>query len=314
MEELNTDSSLPTTAERKKEGRGVIILALGHYNYGLMAFNLALSIKNLSPDTKICVVHAGNGLSRVSEANRNKYFDEVIECPQEYIAGGNFIRAKVHLLDLTPFHKTLYLDADMIWSNHLSIENLFAELSNSEIKFSCINEGYVNITDGTSTLNEKYTFWAELNDIKKAYIENKNFRNGNLYQLRTELMYFVNCREVKKMFRDAKNIYDGHSIPVKRFGIHTPDEFAFNIAACMNNLAPHKEKWMPVYWHYRHFGMRIDQHQILKRFYAYSIGGSVMQDTVKKQYDILAKALASKFGIQSPYLAKAKRDFVPERK
>lgn len=316
MEELNTDTatSEKEPVKKKKESRGILILALGHANYGHMAYTLAASIKALSPDEKIAICYTPGVFSKVSETDLHKQVDQLIPCPKSYIEGGNYIRAKAYLYDISPFDKTLFLDADMIWSNFLPAHQLLNELEKDKVKFTCMNEGYISMEDFKGELTPGYTFWAEPVDIKERFINYKNIRSGKMYQTRTELLYFVKSEKNAKLFETVKTVYDGHGVKMTAFAKNkTPDELAYNIALCIHGIEPHRLKWAPVYWHWRHASNRMQLYNVAKHYYAYSIGGALLRPPVKAQYDIMAGAVFKKLGIRNPYSAKAKYQFLPER-
>ena len=99
-----------------KTEQGVLIIALGHRMYVEKAFNLALSIRATSPSMNITLVHSNN-LSELS-AQQRFIFNKLIECKSEYytLEDGtkSYIKAKLYLDKITPYKRTLYLDADMI--------------------------------------------------------------------------------------------------------------------------------------------------------------------------------------------------------
>src|SRR6185436_7852014 len=88
-----------------------------------------------------------------------------------------------------------------------------------------------------------YYFWADMDEIKRVYgIE-------MMYQFRSEVMYFRKCKEVKKLFDDAKKIYANPRLTtIRQHAGAVPDELALNISAAKNDMHPHQLGWSPSYW------------------------------------------------------------------
>lgn len=299
---------------KKNNEKGILLIALGHHNYGRMALNLAVSIKNTCPDIPICLVYSTGAIKHLSPENIERFFSSVVEAPESsyVVAGKNlYMRAKTHIYDFSPFKETLYLDVDMIWSQHMPVTRLFDELSESD--FTMISEGHLDMASGKGEINPKYTFWADLEKIKEAWSDSPKFKSGKLYQFRSEMIYFKKVKKNKEFFDLAKQIYDEPRVDVIQIGAGNSDEYAFNIASCLLHHYPHKEKYCPFYWHYIHQGLRIKQTELLHTFYAVSIGGNILPAETKELYNNLAQMHFSRMGISGPYIAKAKRDFLPER-
>lgn len=294
--------------------RGVVIIALGNKIYAGMALNLAASIKNQTPDISITLIHDDSIESIKSKVESlDKFFDTLIECPKEYYTDNGktcYFKSKLFLYDLTPYNKTLFLDADIIWSDKLTIDKLFDELK--DVEFTVISEGVIDWKTGKRDINSKYTFWAPIEEIQQAYAEEEAFHEGKMYQIRSELIYFTKSQKNEDFFELAKLVFEEPRVKVTQIGGGNADEFAFNIASCLLAHYPHKDKYCPLYWHYMHEG-RIQDFVVLKIHYGMSIGGNIIRNFAKDLYNATARLNAKKAGIKHPYQASSKRDSLPER-
>jgi hypothetical protein len=273
--------------------RGVLLIALGHVNYFKMAETLAVSLKSNDPDLQIAVVTEGNRLIDSS------LFDKAIICPKQYYTHKGkveYLKAKVHMYDLSPFDETIFLDVDQIALPGRRISDLFGKLKDVNLTFS--NEG-----------PSDYSQWADVVEVVYVY------GPGEFWNFHSELVYFKKGKSVKEYFNKAKRIYTENKLKsVMRFsGGQMADELAFQIASMQTGLYPHKENWLPNFWHRRDKINAYAYPYQLKQYYTYSIGGNANPPHVAGNYNNLAAFYYSKQGLQNPYKARDKRSFLPER-
>ena len=190
---------------------GIIIIATGHPGYGTLAYNLAVSIKAVEP-IQIAVIYDTPGIKYLDK-KKQSIFDFMIELPADFRSG---FGTKLHLDQLTPFEKTLCLDADMLWLGKKP-SALFAELEG--VQFTAITEG------SSENINNKYYFWADYDEIKSAYKVDK------VWQIRSEVMYF---EKGTKVFSKARELNPEKKLKtIRMFGENIPDELYFNIATAI---------------------------------------------------------------------------------
>lgn len=275
--------------------KGIFIVAQGHPYYGNYSYNLALTLK-AAGDCKIALVYSKASISHLDEKQRG-VFDYLIE--EELPANCS---AKLHAYRLSPFEKTLVLDADMVWLPGHKPEELFTELNG--VEFTAITEG--------STVNPSghYFFWAEVEEIREKYkIE------GTIHQWRTEVMYFERSDKVEAMFSDAIKIHGDHGLSkIKEFAEGTPDELAINIAAAKHGIDPHKPNWQPSYWPKLHQERIPEPGTLYREYYLLSVGGNMSTDNTKKFYNNIVKAQAPKVGLSFAFGLQSKHSFLPERR
>jgi hypothetical protein len=294
--------------------KGIVLLAMGHPYYGQMARNLAVSIRFHDKNIPICLFYATDGIGHFRDKDL-KLFTEVRKVPEHcYAVNGknNWFRVKTFLYDLSPFDETIYLDADMIWLMRKKPAQLFGELAHCD--FTIINEAHYDFNeDLSSTITKKYSFWGDMEAIRKAYAEEGDFSTGRLYMMRSEFIYFKKSAANKKYFDLVNQIYDGPKVKTAIIGGCLPDEFAFNIAGCILHHYPHQDLFSPVFWNYMHAELRKEGETVYDNFYAYSIGGNVTQRGQKNAYNNLVKYYFRQSGLTLPWALIDKRSFLTER-
>lgn len=275
------------------KNQGIIILALGHAYWGRWAYNLALSIKYSSPNAKITLLYAGNGHSQIRDTT---LFDQMILVdPQYYTTDGRveYMKAKTALYKLSPYKETLYLDADTIWINSKTVEQLFDELK--DVSFTMANRSFMDLDQ--DIIPEAFGVWASPLHIKNYF----GFKKGKFYNLSSELIYFKKDKRVAKLFRDAFNLWDA-PINHRSFNEGMPDELPFTISMIKNDMYPHKDNYMPFYWEAATRPPLRLEGADLKAYYAYSMGGASSHPIMKKIYNNYVQFYCKQFGVGTPYL------------
>lgn len=270
--------------------KGILIIATGHPYYGRMAYNLALTIKAVE-NIPIAIVYRVPGLNHLSDEQR-EVFDEFILLADNY---GRGFATKLHLDELTPFEKTLYLDADMLYLPFMEPSAFMQTLDGVQ---------YTGITEGASDdVNLGYYFWADTNEIKKVYGVNK------IYQWRSELIYFEKGTEV---FAQARKLRPNEELQsIKKFGGEVPDELYLNIATAILNVAPHVYKWTPAYWPRMHGDYAKPD---LTGYNLVSFGSNYASPQMRLLYGRILKNAALKMGVQPDFQLHSKRSFLEARK
>jgi hypothetical protein len=266
--------------------KGILLVAYGHPFYARLAHNLLASLKyhNKDLDVAICVAKEGFGLLLDSEKDR---FDIIIDIPEEYYTDetGSIdpYKIKLHLDQLTPFKKTLFLDVDMIWNNFKKPLDLIDSLNGNEFKIICRDK----ISCSSDNLKSA---WVNLKEVKDKYgIE-------NVYDISSELIYFEHNTTI---FNLARKVYNEKLINVSKFGIGTPDEVYIMIAMALNNIEYDSNSWEPTYWEPRHYP-RQHSREYISNSYAMSIGGAFVSNHIKNIYESLCKHYFYSLGIGTP--------------
>lgn len=266
--------------------KGVLLVAYGHPFYARLAHNLLVSLKYHNKDLKvaICVAKEGFGLLLDSEKQR---FDVVVEIPENcYTDSQGSIdpyKIKLHLDELTPFEKTMFLDVDMIWNNFRSPMELIDSLSGEDFRVICRDKISCNSDQLKSA-------WVSLSEVKEKYgVE-------SVYDISSELIYFENRTTI---FTLARKIYEDRLVNVSKFGSGTPDEVYLMIAMALNGVQYESDSWEPTYWEPRHYPRQHSREHISK-YYAMSIGGAFVSNHIKNIYESLCKHYFYSLGIGTP--------------
>lgn len=289
----------------KKEKRGVLLIALGHPNYGCMAYNLAVSLLNTAPDLKIHLMFNPMAVTHLN-ADQLNVFSSMREAPEDsYYRKGNceFIKAKTRVYDFSPFDTTIFLDVDMIWLTQKSINTLFDELA--ETDYTIQNRDFVDLSEKKSFAD--YSQWANVEEIKAAY----NFKKGNYYSLHSEFIYFKKTKENKTFFNEWKNQYDELKVKCVVFGNGIPDELPLSIASVICERYPHKDAYLPIYWERAEKPM--ERTELIESYYGFSIGGNRITPVQVSTYDDFVKYYMNKIGSSIVFKTQSKVSFLTER-
>ena len=253
----------------KKQGEGVVMIAIGHPYYAHMAANLATAIKYQSPELSITLFHDGSSTGPLSDEQR-VMFDRMELLPQ-HVYNGDPFHIKLWLDELTPYAKTLYLDADMICTSRgKTIKQLIDSLSG--VSFTIANRGYADENGGVCQ-------WASLADIKRAYGVN------GVLDVSSEVIYFEGKPSV---FQKARELYEQQLLTPVKFGAGYPDEFFIQVAMELTETKPHADQWEPSYWQPRYFTRAHGMDYIQERYYLLSVGGANVIPQQQKIYNTLA--------------------------
>lgn len=280
------------------KNRGILLLALGHPNYGGMAFNMAVSIRRVS-NIHIHLVWHGNALNHLT-SEKLSYFDSKEICPDEcFIKNGQvrYFKAKTFLYDLSPFDDTLYLDVDMLWLKK-PVEEMFELLKDTD--FTMENRAEEIINEGT-----RYS-WANARDLQAKGLT-------RLPNLHSEVIYFKKTERVKKYFDSAKRFYDNPTVKPNVFNGDVADELAFLLAQMDTGLKPHLSPFQPAYWMYIDRKKTTSWTDIYNNYYLYSLGGKQMSTLMKEKYDQRVAANNMEMGIASSWKAVNKSKFEKAR-
>lgn len=289
--------------------QGVLIVALGHNNYGRMALNLAASIRYLDKRISIHLVYTESAVVNI-EKYLHVFTSKEICNPaySQYKGKTAYIKSKVHIYDLSPFDKTLFLDADTIWLPcNKKASEVMDELSGVELAIA--NKGFFDFEH--SAPDPSYSQWVAMEEVRAAY----NFSKGKYYSLHSEFIYFEKCDNNVAYFQKVKDVFENPIVSPVTFAGAIPDEVAYSIASILCNHYPHQDNYLPVYWQPRE-KKKTAYSRIHEQYYLLSIGGKMLTDSTVHEYDRLARAYASKENIANPFLSakNAKMNWLPERK
>jgi hypothetical protein len=237
----------------KVADKGILLIALSNPWYSKWAYNLAVAIKLKSPSLHIAIVK-DESFNILEEDERN-IFDITIDCKEDWITGPHgvdYLKCKLHLDEITPFKKTLYIDVDMVLTIEKNISDIFDELSG--IEFTIANRGLCT--------GNRRTEWMDLTEAKKYDVD-------NLYDISSEFIYF---EEGCSVFKKAVEIYNENRVVVDDFDKAKPDEPYLALSMGVNNIHPHISPYAPTYWQL-FYANKFHEREFIYSHYAMSFGG-----------------------------------------
>lgn len=280
--------------------KGILLVATEHPYYGKMAYNLAVTIKATEPEMPVAVLFAGAGLAHLNK-DQLGVFDHVIEITDD-VAG---TYGKLLVYEYSPFQKTLFIDADNVWLPGRKPSDLMNSLNG--IAFTAITEGKYGSNPASNDLNGNYTLWADAEAILEAYSLQE------IYQWRSEVMYFEKGYRTEELFETAKALFSEPRVEVMKFAGTVPDEFALNIAAATCGIEPHVYRWQPTFW--LNVARRMPKPaELFSGFWILSTGGSTTSLAVRRLYDNIVQAARYKLRTPPVFPLRPKRTFLTERR
>ena len=284
--------------------KGILLIALGRPQYGNLAANLAASIRYTS-DIPIHVVYTEGSLSHLSKEHLSLFTSTAI-CPPEIYKGDKkeYIRAKTHMYDLSPFDETIFLDVDMVILPGKNMADELAKLS--EIcDFTMETRGYADLSEQQP---DNKSFWCNVNELKEAY----NVVEGRFYNLHSEFVFFKKCDENEIFFEEVKKQYDHPLVEVRKFDNGLPDEFAFSTAMMLLQYYPHLDNFIKIYWD------RMDGHidwntKVIPNYIGFSLGGNETHKNIASKANLYNRHVRSKLNLPYEFRHLPKRQWNANR-
>jgi hypothetical protein len=277
---------------------GIVTIACGHNLYGRYAWNLTLSAKANDMGMPVTLIADADGISQFNEGQL-AMFDKVIMVKDSWYTFKGLklpLMLKFKLYDLSPYDRTLFMDADTIISPMQDIRAWSESMKGTP--FTMANRGYNDPDKGISEWVDK--------DILKSTYDVKAW-----IDLSSEFIYFERSESVAKMFTDAMKFYKDDKLPMRKFAGDRPDEPFFNLAMDKNGIAPHKIPYAPTYWlpAQRKFKSAME---IKREFFGFSLGGKEIPKTQEKIYAEFAANVAYKTGVPTMRIGH-KKQYLSER-
>ena len=312
---LTTDNHQPATT------RGILLIALGAPEYGDMAANLAASIRYSDPDIPIHLVHTDKSISHLSPLHRALFTSFAI-CPEEYykwkavspLSFGEgqgvrteYIKAKTHIYELSPFDETLFLDADMFILPATHMSSVMSQLS-SVCHYTIENRGYADLSKPIEEINPHYCNWVNICDVKKHYDT-----TGRFYHLHSEFIFFKKNEKNKKFFDAVREVYDMRPLQWQVFDGGVPDEYAFDIATAITAHYPHQDPYIAIYWHGMD-GRKDWNKDVIKNYIGFSLGGNFIPEWLTQKMNAYKQLYKQKLKLPNLFNVGPKRRWNTKRR
>jgi hypothetical protein len=288
---------------------GVIIIALGDSLYGGLAYNLAMSIKLNDPEANITLCHTPDTLKGWVDARMFDYVDNYIELsPEHYQRPSNgqveYQRAKTLIYDLSPYRRTLYIDADTVWLPGRKVRWLFSELSGFFMGVKSVYDYNAEIYEYKNSQGQQHP-WGDLGKMKKYFD-----LTDRLALHTSTLVYFEKDKKTKAMFDEAKRVYDLDDDPAFTWANGKADEYAFNIAI-HRKQTENNEISPPVYINFDHGEMTLAD--VMGYYWMMTNGGTKVRRSVAEMYNKLVTDYVDRSGVPVTFLHQDKADVLKER-
>lgn len=254
----------------------ILTISVGSHKYAEMAFNLAVSAKFLDKGVKVAVLTDG-----IIAGRGEDIFDVVIPFK------GNPFEAKTRLPELTPFERTLYLDADTVCLPGMKLGSLDGH------SFAIHNYGWFDTSKGWRSP------WATFDEIKQI-VTGCNRLPGPVPAYQTSGIYFDNSQANVDLFSLAHSFYGKiqSKVTVKGF---QPDELAFS---CAGAVLQHQGADLPIAFPDTP-GARAE---ILRKYQFLSLAGEIIPRSAQDIYRNVTTTAAAGLGLRAfPFDLKAKR-------
>ena len=251
---------------------GYIVLATGPAKYVDMAVNLGCSLKVLDPGRSACLVHSpGAALPPLAR----RVFDTLI--PLEDDPRFPHVMAKLRLFELSPYHSTMFVDADCLlvkkdvdhwWRaaqrQHFSVTGTMqrggrwkgADMAKLMSRFGideycCMNAGVYHFDktpEGLRFSRDFMTFFLENRDALAV----SNYKGPNSYSFELCLGIFVGMKKINvdnmsNYFTDIENswmvstwqaVYSRFRVDGEQAVIYKASHFLFDLPFLPSRLTP----------------------------------------------------------------------------
>lgn len=251
---------------------GVVLFAFGPRGYHFAAYNLAMSLKIVSPNVRIALFHNGKGFGQIPDI---RVFDRIHTLPDDVVYSKGKIdpaKVKTHIYDYLPYDENLYLDVDACALQ--PIEPLLAHLRKQK-------GFYLTDVVGRGRKGDKinYAIWSDHNTIWDFF----KLKPDAIYPaIQSSFAYIRKCDKAEKFFAKVKSFY-AKDFPLKkiamRWGGTIPDELIFS-GTCANMGIMPSAGISPIFFGWQLKGDTFTQ--IQSKFYFTAVYGNGQGKTLTK--------------------------------
>jgi hypothetical protein len=284
---------------------GILLIAVGHHNYGRLAGNLAASIRMNGCNLPIVVATHGDTLSHLTPTFRELF--ETIQIPDEYLMHNGercWIKAKSKMYDISPFENTLFLDADIILINNGKINEMLSMLEDKE--FSIKNSGFKTFGEVT---DPKAKQWASIHEVRDEYEFSPDVK---IWDVHSECIWFKKTKSNETLFNEWAKQFEDARVENIVFADCIPDELPLWIAMCMHGIDPDISNWHPTYWPFD--GKSSPGIKDLRGEYiGVSVGGSVCPEFQVRNYNVMVDITTRYMNLDRTFKYQNKKRWLPER-
>lgn len=212
--------------------RGIVIYAFKKPAYGIMAWNLAVSIKAENPHLPIAVLTQGGALSTLEDW-RLGFFDHIIPMKDADVHySGKFSpgKGKIEGYKYFPFDQNMIIDADSI-----CIGDLTSTFNR------CTKPVHAQVVDTKTEKAVKWNCqWMPFEKVKEVFTLPAQF---HIYEINSSWLYIEKGETGQKLYEAAINNLEVGSASkyLTTWGGTFPDELAWNVAFAQLGIHPQFE-------------------------------------------------------------------------
>jgi hypothetical protein len=292
---------------------GVLLVAIERPFYGELAYNLALSLRLSDCRVPIALVTDGKALDSLSE-QQCRVFDQQItvrssHCLDDGVANPYLL--KMHLFDITPFERTLYLDVDAVFfRGYRSFQTLLEELGESSFQ---IQEEF-RFTKARAHGPNHY-LWGDLPTIWSEFALSPD---ALFVEYNSSLIWFDRSEPNQRFFELAQSTYHEPRVPLETIGTFVPDEVAWSIASASLEYYGSRPLYQPIYVQnfsevrrrFPELRSREEYQEIVREHYLLGLPAVPPTRSVVHFYNELVRKNALESGDSRPFLFRAEEKLV----
>lgn len=224
--------------------KGITLLCIGDPHYGYFAANMALSLKAVSPEIPIQLIHEPHSINYLSHEYL-RLFDKftVIDRRDIWLDKFSPAKAKLSLYKYLAWDETIYFDVDGVAIK--DITPLFDECKGVDYSTQVHGKTEVNDTSMNGDLL-KAIQWCPLDIIRQYY----SFPESAVIPSTNTSFCFVRKSQFAQDFftKALENIHSPIPIEkIKTWGNGQPDELYVSITLAQLGYIPDKPDYPPVY-------------------------------------------------------------------
>jgi hypothetical protein len=229
------------------ESQGVCLIAVGKPCFGIYAYNFAVSLKFADPAVRIALFHEPKTLRYLSDTDC-QVFDHLIPLTPEHrcwhLGQINPIGFKLRLFLFTPFQKTIYIDADSLWTSPRPVSSYFDQ-EMREIDWACLYKGR------SLTLDENAQDWLiDHGTADRLFQLFAIPAQRRMHECHTQWLYSSGSARAVSFFRSASDLYEycqscmdfGGS---RYRGRMVSDELILSVSTALFNESPGRVPFIP---------------------------------------------------------------------
>jgi len=291
---------------------GILLIAVGHPIFGELAANCAMSLKANNCPYPVALASMPCALQTLPTGHLDGLFDRHLSVPNWVTLGEDghrqWVKVKQYLDVISPFEKTLYIDADSLLLPNKSIESVMKLLS--LFPFHPMIYGWGNMDSGDASVN--YFWLNEQKDLKKLKSTFK-LKGNRVYATNTSLVYFDRSKQSETVFKTVREVAANYPEYATSWRDGVPDEFLYMIGMCKAGIKTHIVPCIPAYIEVMERGIlrnkQVQPMHIQKNYKMISMVGTCGDSSLQVYHNSL-KSYVTKLNKEKYFAYRTKDDYI----